>query len=139
MNTTLFNEMNWLAIAVATIAYFFIGAIWYTALFGKKWVAYQKIDVNDPKMKEGSGVIMFMSFLLMGITVICLALLVEKMQLTQALSGIKLGLLTGIGFAVSAVSISYLYTKKPFGLHMIDGGYHLVGHILAAVILCIWQ
>ena len=71
MNTTLFNEMNWLAIAVSTIAYFFIGAIWYTALFGKKWVAYQKIDVNDPKMKEGSGVIMFMSFLLMGITVIC--------------------------------------------------------------------
>ena len=139
MNTTLFNEMNWLAVAVATIAYFFIGAIWYTALFGKKWVAYQKIDVNDPKMKEGSGVIMFMSFLLMAITVICLAMLVEKMQLTQALSGIKLGLLTGIGFAISAVSISYLYTKKPFGLHMIDGGYHLVGHILAAVILCIWQ
>jgi hypothetical protein len=139
MNSTLFTEMNWLAIAVATIAYFFIGAIWYTALFGKKWVAYQKIDVTDPKMKEGSGVIMFMSFLLMAVAVICIALLVERMQLSLALSGIKLGLLTGIGFAITAVSISYLYTKKPMGLHLIDGGYHLVGHILAAVILCIWQ
>ena len=139
MNTTLFNEMNWLAIAVATIAYFFMGAIWYTALFGKQWVTYQKIDVNDPKMKEGSGVIMFMSFLLMAVAVICIALLVEKMQLTEVLSGFKLGMLTGIGFAITAVSISYLYTKKPLGLHLIDGGYHLVGHILAAIILCIWK
>ena len=139
MNTALFNEMNWLAVAVATIGYFFIGAIWYTALFGKKWVAYQKIDVNDPKMKEGSGVIMFMSFLLMAVAVTCIAMLVEKMQLTQAISGVKLGMLTGIGFAVTAVSISYLYTKKALGLHSIDGGYHLVGHVLAAIILCVWQ
>ena len=139
MNTSLFTDMNWLAIAVATIVYFFLGAIWYTALFGKKWIQYQKINVNDPNMKEGSGVIMFMSFLLMAIAVICIALLVERMQLTQALSGIKLGLLTGLGFAITAISISYLYVKKPLGLHFIDGGYHLAGHIAAGVILCLWQ
>ena len=102
-------------------------------------MAYQKIDANDPKMKEGSGVIMFMSFLLMAVAVTCIAMLVEKMQLTQAISGVKLGMLTGIGFAVTAVSISYLYTKKALGLHLIDGGYHLVGHVLAAIILCVWQ
>jgi hypothetical protein len=139
MNNDLLTEMNWLPIAVSTIIYFFIGAIWYTVLFGKKWIAYQQINVNDPKAKEGSGVIMFMSFLLMAVAVICIALLVERMQLTQAVSGIKLGLLTGIGFAITAISISYLYVKKPLGLHIIDGSYHLVGHIISAVILCIWK
>jgi hypothetical protein len=139
MNTSLFTDMNWLAIAVSTIVYFFLGAIWYTVLFGKKWIAYQKIDMNDPELKQGSGLIMFMSFLLMAIAVVCIALLVERMQLNQALSGVKLGLLTGLGFAVTAISISYLYVKKPIGLHVVDGGYHLVGHIAAAVILCLWQ
>ena len=29
--------MNWLAVVVATVAFFVVGAIWYTALFGKIW------------------------------------------------------------------------------------------------------
>lgn len=30
-------EINFIAVAVATLAQFIVGAIWYTALFGKMW------------------------------------------------------------------------------------------------------
>ncbi len=139
MDTTVLSNLNWLHVLVAAIAYFMLGAVWYSPLFGKKWVAYQGIDVNNPDAKSGMGAIMAGSFILMAIATIALAVLVERLQLTQAISGVKLGLLTGLCFSATAISITYLYIKKPLGLHFIDGGYHIVGQIVAAIILCVWR
>lgn len=139
MNTALFTTINWLAVIAATAAYFGLGAIWYSALFGKRWVAFHNLNVNDPEMKKGVAAIMLSSLFLMAVSVFCLAMLVGRLNLTEAVSGLKLGLLTGIGFAATAISIGYLYTKKPFGLHLIDGFYHVIGNVVAAVLLCVWH
>ncbi len=140
MNTTIFSNINWLAVLVAAIAYFALGALWYSPLFGKKWIAYQKIDVNDPDIKKGVGGIMLGSFILMLLATTGLAILVERIPLTGGVtSGLKLGLVTGLLFSATAISITYLYIKKPIGLHFIDGLYHVVGQIIATIILCIWR
>lgn len=139
MDTSFFSELNWLHILVAAIAYFLLGAIWYSPLFGKRWIAYQKIDMNDPEAKKGAATIMFFSFIIMFLTTIGLAVLVYRLELEEAMSGIKLGLFTGLLFSAAAISISYLYVKKPLGLHLIDGLYHVLGQVIAAVILCIWR
>jgi hypothetical protein len=139
MNTTIFSNLNWLHILVAAIAYFALGSIWYSALFGKRWVAYHKIDMNAPDAKKGVATIMFGSFVWMFITSVGLAIIVNRMNLTTAMSGVKWGLLTGICFSSAAISISYLYVKKPAGLHFIDCLYHIVGQIIAAVILSAWH
>jgi len=139
MDTSFLSDINWLAVLVAAIAYFLLGAIWYSFLFQKQWIKLQNINVNDPEMKKGMATTMFTSFLLMLLTTIGLAILVEKIGLSTAINGVKLGLLTGIFFSLTAISVSYLYTKKPAGLHFIDGFYHVVGQVIAAVILCIWR
>lgn len=139
MDTTIFSNLNWLHILVAALAYFALGSIWYAPLFGKKWVAYQNIDMNAPDAKKGVALIMFGSFVWMLIAVIGLAIIVYRLNLTEVLSGVKWGLLTGICFSAAAISITYLYTKKPLGLHLIDGLYHVIGQIIAAVILCVWK
>lgn len=139
MNTTIFSNLNWLHILVAAIAYFALGSVWYSALFGKRWVAYQRIDVNAPDAKKGVAAIMFGSFVWMFVTSVGLAIIVSRLNLTTALSGVKWGLLTGICFSAAAISISYLYVKKPTGLHFIDSLYHIIGQIIAAVILSAWH
>jgi hypothetical protein len=139
MDTSTFSNLNWLHILVAALAYFALGSIWYSALFGKKWVFYQKINMADPGAKKGVAAIMFGSFLWMFVASIGLAILVQRLQLNEAMSGLKLGLLTGICFSAAAISISYLYVKKPLGLHLIDSFYHIAGQIIAAVILCMWR
>ena len=139
MDTSFFSELNWLHILVAAIAYFLLGAIWYSPLFGKRWIAYQKIDMNVPEAKKGAATIMVFSFIIMFLTTIGLAVLVFRLELEEAMSGIKLGLFTGRLFSAAAISISYLYVKKPLGLHLIDGLYHVLGQVIAAVILCIWR
>ncbi|HWJ92467.1 MAG TPA: DUF1761 domain-containing protein [Flavisolibacter sp.] len=139
MNTTIFSNLNWLHILVAAIAYFALVSVWYSALFGKRWVAYQRIDVNAPDAKKGVAAIMFGSFVWMFVTSVGLAIIVSRLNLTTALSGVKWGLLTGICFSAAAISISYLYVKKPTGLHFIDSLYHIIGQIIAAVILSAWH
>jgi hypothetical protein len=134
-----FPGLNWIHVLVAAIAYFALGALWYSLLFGKKWVAYQKIQMNDPDAKKGAGTIMGVSFLFMIVATIGLAILVNRLNLTLAISGLKLGLVTGICFSAMAVSISYLYVKKPLGLHLIDDSYHILGQVIAAIILCVWH
>lgn len=140
MDTTFLSNINWLAVLVAAIAYFALGALWYSPLFGKKWIQYQNIDMNDPNIKKGVAGIMGGSFILMLLATIGLAILVARIPLNGGvMSGLKLGLSTGLLFSATAISITYLYIKKPIGLHFIDGLYHVVGQIIAAIILCIWK
>lgn len=139
MNTDLFSLYNWPAVLVAAVAYFALGAFWYSGLFGRQWVAYHKINVEDPEMKKGVAGIMITSFILMLVAVVCIEMIVIRLHLSGAITGLRWGIMTGGGFAATAVSIGYLYTKKPLGLHLIDGLYHVCGHIVAAIILCVWQ
>jgi hypothetical protein len=139
MDSTNFSDLNWLHILVAAIAYFALGAVWYSALFQKKWIAYQKIDMNDPNGKKGVGAIMAGSFVWMFISTLALAMLINRLGVHEIMSGIKIGAFTGICFSAAAISVTYLYIKKPAGLHFIDGLYHVVGQIIAAVILVAWQ
>src|SRR5215218_5067207 len=140
MDISYFSHINWLAVLVAAIAYFALGALWFSKpVFGGKWVALHKINIEGPEAKKGVGAIMFGSFILMLIATIGLAILVARFHLYEAISGIKLGLFTGICFACTAISVTYLYIKKPAASHFIDGLYHVVGQIIAAIILCLWK
>jgi len=141
MNTDFLSQVNWLALLVAAVAYFILGALWYSkALFGTRWAGLVKLDTTNPDLKKGMGGMMISTFVL--ILVICFGLetLIVKINFARELTyGIKLGLLTGLAFATTAVSISYVYENKPTNLYLINNGYHVIGHVIAATILIMWR
>jgi hypothetical protein len=139
MNTSFLSDMNWLAVLVAAVAYFMLGALWYSLLFAKIWIRGSGIDPNQPGAKKGAGGIMAMTFLLEAVTCIALGILVYRLALSGVMSGIKLGLLTGVCFSAISICISFMYQMKPKSLILVDCSYHIVGNIIAAVILCIWH
>ena len=48
------QHIHWLAVLAAAVAYFSLGAIWYSkVLFAKKWLALTKIDASDPNASKG--------------------------------------------------------------------------------------
>lgn len=139
MNTAFLNDINWLAVLVAALAYFALGALWYSkALFAKRWIQHTKIDMTNPDVTKGMAAIMFMSFVFMFITSFGLAVLRYRLELEGWMGGLKLGLFTGLCFGVTAISISYLYEKRSTELHFINGAYTLLGNIIAAIIICCW-
>ncbi len=140
MNSDIFSALNWPAIFVAALAYFILGALWYSkALFGTRWATAVGLNMNNPNKSKGMAKMFITSFLLIIITCIGLAILVSRLDLTITISAIKLGLLTGICFATTAVAISFVYESRPTALYFIDCGYHLAGHIIAAIILVLWN
>lgn len=141
MNAEVFSHLNWWAVLVASIAYFILGAIWYSkALFGTKWAQLIKLDLNNPDLKKGMGNMMAATFVLIFVVCFGLALLIHMINFGDNFSyGIKLGLLTGIAFATTSVSINYVYERKPSNLYLINGGYHVVGHVIAATIIVLWR
>ena len=137
----LFGDLNWVAIAVAAIAYWVLGSLWYSpVLFAKKWIAYLKIDVNAPDAKKGMGLMFGGSLVLMFIQAMAIAIIAERLHLRGAgwMSGLKLGALTGVCFCAATIGVNYLYEKKPLGLFLINAVYSLIGNIIAGTIICMW-
>jgi Protein of unknown function (DUF1761) len=139
MGTGIFSHLNWLAILVAAIAYFILGAIWYSFLFRNSWIRLTGVNMNDPNGKKGVGGIMFTSFLLILLSTIGIALFLSKANVPLSwMSGARVGLVAGVCFSAAAISNSYLYEKRPFGLHLVNGGYNVVGSIIAGIVLAMW-
>ncbi|MFZ1783784.1 MAG: DUF1761 domain-containing protein [Ferruginibacter sp.] len=139
--TNLFDYLNWGAIAIAALAYFVVGALWYSPLlFVKKWLAYLKIDPNAPDAKKGMAVMFGGSLFMMIVQAIAIAILAERLGIRGDgwMSGLKLGALTGCCFCATTIGINYFYEKKPIGLFLINAGYAVVGNIIAGVIICTW-
>jgi len=137
-----FDYLNWVAIAVAALAYFAVGALWYSkALFAKRWIADLKIDVNDPNAKKGMGVMFGGSLVLMFIQCLAIAVIAERLGIRGAgwMNGLKLGAVTGCCFCAAGVGVNYLYEKKPLSLFLINAGYAIVGNIIGGIIICSWE
>lgn len=140
MDFSIFSQINWIAIVVATLAYFLFGEIWYhKKVFGTKWAQSHGISLDDPEAKRGMGPGMIMSFISFAIINIALAILIVKLNLILFISGVKLGLITGVGFSWMTIYIAYLYSRKPGSVHFIDGLYHVIAQIIVAGILCSWR
>ena len=139
MNMEIFKDINWLAVLVGALGYFFLGAIWYSFLFKNAWIRLNKIDMSNPDGKKGVGAIMFASFVMMFITSLAISILANRIGVWEWPHGIKLGAFTGLGFAFTSMAINMLYEKKPMGLYFINGGYQLLGNIIAAVIIVCWR
>ena len=138
MGTEIFSHLNWLAILVAGVAYFLLGAIWYSFLFKNAWIKSSGVNVNDPNMKKGMAQTMLASLVLMMVASLGLALLLYKVVSTSWMSGLKVGLLAGVCFSATGICISYLYEKRPWMLHFINSGYNIAGCVIAGIILSVW-
>lgn len=138
MNTDLISQINWLAVIVGGLAYFVLGALWYSLLFKNAWVRLSGINMNDPNIKKGTAQIMFASLVLMIVASVGLALFIARIGADGWMTGLKVGLVAGVCFSATAICISYLYEKKPLGLHLINSFYNIFGCVIAGIIIAMW-
>ena len=127
-------EINWLAVLVAAVASFLLGAVWYSnALFGKVW--QREAGVSDEKLKQGNMAKIF------GLTLILAFLAAWNVAnflgpRPSVLFGTLVGASAGLLWVASSFGIQYLFERKSFKLFLINGGYHtfqfaIIGLVLA--------
>src|SRR5438046_10218598 len=130
--------MNWVAIICAAAVYWVIGAIWYTALFGKTWAA--AIQQHGVKLEpSGMAPKMIGNFLCNLVAAVIMARLIGRTGIAELGYGLKLGAGVGLGFSATALTIQYLWESKPFKVWIVDVSDHVVGCIVAAGFLAVWR
>jgi hypothetical protein len=129
------GEFNWLAIILATLAYFMLGALWFTPLFGK---AYDKaLDSKRAKNQKWPAVYYIGPFLSAFAATIATAVLLYALNVGQTSDALWLGLIVGVGYAMSISFNNAINPKTPRPLlyGAVTGGYHVVGIVIVAAIL----
>jgi uncharacterized membrane protein len=110
-------------------------------VLGNRWLAAG--GQPDPAEGDGPGAAVYaVPFVGSLLAAIALGMITEATRTDTVGEGIVLGLVVGIGFAVSiaAVTATFESTKpKPGVWGAINAGYHLVGILAAAVILAVWN
>jgi uncharacterized protein DUF1761 len=139
MNADILSHINWLAVFVAAIAFFLLGAVWYSFLFRGAWIKSSGVNVNDPNAKKGVAAMFLSSFILVFITAIGLSLIITRIGSPGWMTGVKVGLIAGICFCATSISNSYLYEKRPAALHLINSFYNIVGCVIAGIIIAVWK
>lgn len=140
MSFDVLGEVNWLAILVAAIAWFILGALWYGPLFQKAWMASTGIDPSAAQERP-SAMIYVAPLLAYLVATIALAMLAEATRSTTLGHGIILGLVVGVGFGLTlyAVEATFGQRPKPVSWFLISGSYQLIGVVLASVIVTVWD
>ncbi len=133
------SDLNYLAILVTAVVIFAIGALWYTVLFGKQWMAAHAYTPEQLEgMKTRMGMTYGLSFVAYLVLAAVMAVLVILLGIDTAVAGAKLGVLCWLGFVATIGLTANLYSNKTFATYLIDAAYQLVFMVVAGVILAVW-
>jgi hypothetical protein len=137
------SHLNYLAVLMSTLAYFAVGSLWFSVLFGKPWMQGHNITMPDDEtakaqMKKEMPMMMIKTFVLCFVSTLAMAYLQVASCSFNWMAGAKIGIMSGV-FVFVATAQSHMYTRKTFKLTLIDAGYHIVGLLIAGIILSVWR
>jgi Protein of unknown function (DUF1761) len=121
-------QVSLLATLLATVLSFVLGGLWYGPVFGKAWM--RSVGLTEATLRKN-----FNPAKTYGITFVLafLASYVFGMFLgpnpSMAL-GLGAGASAGIFWVAGSLWTNDLFERRPFGLTLINGGYHTVKFIL---------
>ena len=127
------------AVWIAAIVFFVLGAIWYSALAGQ-WLAAIGKTIEQMAVEPGGSplpyVIGFAAILVMCYT---LGWLIERMQAATFAGGMTLGAAVGVGFVAANLALNYGFEWRSIGLWLINAVYASVGLAIAGAIIGGWK
>jgi hypothetical protein len=136
----LLGDLNWLAVAVATVAWFVFAAIWYSVPpISKAWQSAAKITPQAGAGSMPPPTTIIGTLIAYLVTATLIGLLVAALGITQVGDAIELGVLLGVGFGTVGPFISQIYEQKGSTYWLINGIASIISYTIVAVILALWD
>jgi hypothetical protein len=142
MNVETLGQLNWLAMIVGAAIYFALGAVWYMpAVLGRPW--QRAIGWDESKRPPESSAVTYIApaifYLVAAIVTGMLAAATGSDTLGE---GIVLGLAVAIGYALVITATDAVFDPnkpQPWVWFAITGAYHVIGLVIVAVVVSVWQ
>jgi hypothetical protein len=131
------GEISWLGVVVATVVYMVLGALWYGPIFGKTWMRAMGWEGTQEET-PGPGIYAFPAIAYL-IASMATAMLAEATGSDTVGEGIVLGLVVGVGYAVTMNLVSVVFDPterpSPATVAVVTGLYNLISLVIAAVLV----
>ncbi len=132
-----FSGISIWAVVAATILGMAIGALWYSPiLFANQWMA--ALGKTPEELGNPTRAMAAMPFNMIAMAVV-IAVLMSALNLTGVLSGIVLGTIVWIGFALTAHINLYLFESRPTTLFLINIGHLWVTYVAMGIVIGLIQ
>lgn len=127
-------NLNWISVLLAFIAYFLLGALWFTLFFNK---SYKKSLGRQNEILENKLIFIIGPALCTLVITTASAILIYACNIASLKDGLDFSLLIGVGFLVAnTVNIAINPNiPKPILYGIISGTYHLAGILIANTII----
>ncbi|MFZ0311154.1 MAG: DUF1761 domain-containing protein [Candidatus Korobacteraceae bacterium] len=131
--------MNWLAILLAGVADWLLGAVWFTA-FANQWKMGLRMPAEE--MQAYMSHPNFWPYLIALLCSFLMAYVIARLVAGSAthtlFRGIIVGILIGLAAALAMVT-EMVFEIRPGSFILISAGYPLVGCILMGIIIGAWK
>jgi Protein of unknown function (DUF1761) len=131
-------RFNFVAVAVAAVSGFAVGALWYGPLFGKQWRAASGVtpdDVEDTNFLR----VYTTTFLMSLVSAFVLDRILQQFHGTTLAAGIRWGFWIWLGFILTVQVADGMFNRANMQLIAIDSGYRLVWVVVMGGILAVWR
>lgn len=132
------QAINWIAVLVAGLSAFALGALWYSpAIFGKLWM--KENQFTDAIVKTSNkGKIFGWTLILSLVMSVNLAMYLANTPGLNALMGLLFGSLAGV-WIFCGIAIVGLFELKSARYIFVNGGYCFVQMAIMGAILGAWH
>jgi hypothetical protein len=131
------GQVSWLGVGAATLASAVLGAVWFTALFGKYYTRALGRE-GQPQFKM-TPIFMVGPFLCGLVTCIASAILMQALGVNSIGDGLMFGLIVGLGLLATTTANTGINPNipRPILYGIISGSYFLVAGVMISLILTI--
>jgi hypothetical protein len=130
-------RLNWLAIVIAAIVDWLLGAVWFT-VFAKQWHA----GAPQPEPQAGMAHPNFWPYLIALLCSLLMAYVIARVVASSQTHGLFRGIATGIlvGLAAAVAMVTEMVFEVRTGpFILISAAYPLAGCILMGIIIGAWK
>jgi hypothetical protein len=134
-------DINYLAVLVAAIAAYAVGAVWYSPIgFGKWWMKEMGLKKDEMhKMPLSPTQAMTLGFVFTLLLSYVFAHFVVLVGVADVASALTLGFWAWLGFGFTTLSYSWLYEGKSVRLFLFNAAHLLVALLAMSLVYGLWQ
>lgn len=133
------QNLNYIAVAIATITSYALGFIWYHwAVFGEAWANALGLTKEEADNTDGLGGVFVIS-LVSGLTkTILMALLMSATNISGVISGALFGIVIASVFTVASLGYYNGFARTPSKLTLINSAHSAIELALIGIIIGIF-
>lgn len=132
----IFNT-SWIAVIVATVAFFMFGWLWYGMLFEEAWLAAEGItqEIAAARMAEtGMGQWLFFALLITFGQAVGLLMVLHLAGAKRMPASLKYAFWLAVTIVGPVLAYQSVYSGYPLSGFLIDIGHLLIGYLIMATI-----